>query len=51
MEESVSRENGKARRYFTPDVRAAILRRHMGDKVAVSESVRGMVKSRVLCGR
>lgn len=33
----MSHENGKARRHFTPDEKATILRRHLGDKVPVSD--------------
>ena len=36
MEESMSRENGK-RRHFTPEEKATILRRHLADKVPVSD--------------
>lgn len=33
----MSRENGTARRHFLPDEKATILRRHLGDKVPVSD--------------
>lgn len=37
MEEPMSRQNGNARRRFTPDEKATILRRHLADRVAVSD--------------
>jgi len=33
----MSRANGRTRRHFTPDEKAAILRRHLADKVPVSD--------------
>ena len=33
----MSRKNGKTRRQFTPDEKATILRRHLADKVPVSD--------------
>ena len=33
----MSRDNGTTRRHFTPDEKATILRRHLGDKVPVSD--------------
>ena len=33
----MSRENGRRRRHFTPDEKATILRRHLVDKVPVSD--------------
>lgn len=38
MEESMSESNGnKRRRQFTPEEKATILRRHLADKVPVSD--------------
>lgn len=33
----MTRENGKVRRHFLPDEKATILRRHLADKVPVSD--------------